>query len=212
MESGARSPILGASVGVRSPAVLERRRPSASSPSPFTRRKMLAQGCCIGFSKMPESSRHGPRAMTRHFPIVLEHEPNGTVSAYVVGLPGVFAAADSEPAAASAIRLALRAHLAGLDASQARGPLSKASLRGDIQKGTAEPRGWARGAWRIVAAVAGRRRERRGSTVGRVEGLDGARTPETRTLWRVALFLPFGCHKGRLGAATSRTRRKSKIA
>ncbi len=36
--------------------------------------------------------------MTRHFPVVLEHESNGTVSAYVVGLPGVFAAADSGPA------------------------------------------------------------------------------------------------------------------
>ena len=50
--------------------------------------------------------------MTSHYPVVLEHEPNGTVSAYVVGLPGVFAAADSERAAASAIRVALRAHLA----------------------------------------------------------------------------------------------------
>ena len=90
--------------------------------------------------------------MTRHFPIVLEHEPNGTVSAYIVGLPGVFAAADSEPGAARAIRLALRAHLAGLDASQARGPLSKASLRGDIQKGTAEPEVPLRGAWRIVGS------------------------------------------------------------
>ena len=34
--------------------------------------------------------------MTDHFPIVLEHESNGTVSVYVVGLPGVFAAAASE--------------------------------------------------------------------------------------------------------------------
>ena len=54
--------------------------------------------------------------MTDHFPIVLEHESNGTVSAYVVGLPGVFAAADSERAAASAIRNALRAHLSALRA------------------------------------------------------------------------------------------------
>jgi hypothetical protein len=54
--------------------------------------------------------------MTDHFPIVLEHESNGTVSAYVVGVPGVFAAADSERAAASAIRNALRAHLMALRA------------------------------------------------------------------------------------------------
>jgi hypothetical protein len=49
--------------------------------------------------------------MMSHFPVVLEHESNGTVSAYVIGLPGVFAAADSERAAASAIRDAIRAHL-----------------------------------------------------------------------------------------------------
>ena len=49
--------------------------------------------------------------MTSHYPVVLEHEPNGTVSTYVVGLPGVFAAADSERGAASAIRVALRARL-----------------------------------------------------------------------------------------------------
>ena len=54
--------------------------------------------------------------MTSHYPVVLEHEPNGTVSAYVVGLPGVFAAADSERAAAGAIRVALRAHLVALQA------------------------------------------------------------------------------------------------
>ena len=52
--------------------------------------------------------------MTRHFPIVLEHESNGTVSAYVVGLPGVFAAADTERAAGAAIRKALQAHLAAV--------------------------------------------------------------------------------------------------
>lgn len=45
--------------------------------------------------------------MADHYPVVLEHETNGTVSAYVVGLPGVFAAADSERAAANAIRAAL---------------------------------------------------------------------------------------------------------
>ena len=53
--------------------------------------------------------------MTSHYPVVLEHEPNGTVSAYVVGLPGVFAAANTERAAAAAIRKALRAHLAALE-------------------------------------------------------------------------------------------------
>jgi len=53
--------------------------------------------------------------MTNHYPVVLEQESNGTVSAYVVGLPGVYAAADTERAAAAAIRKALHAHLAALD-------------------------------------------------------------------------------------------------
>jgi predicted RNase H-like HicB family nuclease len=67
--------------------------------------------------------------MTRHFPVVLEHESNGTVSAYVVGLPGVFAAADSERAAASAIRDALRAHLAALHALPVAARRVRTSLR-----------------------------------------------------------------------------------
>ena len=61
--------------------------------------------------------------MISHHPIVLEHESNGSVSAYVVGLPGVFAAADSERAAGEAIRVALRAHLTAL---QALPPLGRA--------------------------------------------------------------------------------------
>ena len=39
--------------------------------------------------------------MTSHYPVVFEHEPNGTVSAYVVGLPGVFAAATATLGAAA---------------------------------------------------------------------------------------------------------------
>jgi predicted RNase H-like HicB family nuclease len=67
--------------------------------------------------------------MTNHYPIVLEHETNGTVSAYVVGVPGVFAAADSERAAASAIRVALEAHLTALQSLPSATPPLRASLR-----------------------------------------------------------------------------------
>ena len=49
--------------------------------------------------------------MTQHFPIVIEHEANGTWSAWVAGLPGVYAAADSLGRAKRAIREALTAHL-----------------------------------------------------------------------------------------------------
>ena len=49
--------------------------------------------------------------MTQHFPIVIEHEANGTWSAWVAGLPGVYAAADSLARAKRAIRDAVTAHL-----------------------------------------------------------------------------------------------------
>jgi hypothetical protein len=48
--------------------------------------------------------------MTRHFPIVLETELGGAVSAYVPGLP-VYAAADSDVRAERAIREVLAAYL-----------------------------------------------------------------------------------------------------
>lgn len=48
--------------------------------------------------------------MTIHFPIVLERETSGAVSAYVPGLP-VYAAADSHAKAERAIRAVLSAYL-----------------------------------------------------------------------------------------------------
>ena len=54
--------------------------------------------------------------MTQYFPIVVEQESNGTFSAWVVGLPGVYAAADTAVAAKRGIRGALAAHLDALRA------------------------------------------------------------------------------------------------
>ena len=48
---------------------------------------------------------------TYYYPIVLETETSGAVSAYVPGLP-VFAAADTRPKAEQAIRATLAAYLA----------------------------------------------------------------------------------------------------
>lgn len=53
--------------------------------------------------------------MTQHFPVVVERESNGTYSAWVAGLPGVYAAADTAAVAKTAIRRAVAAHLAALD-------------------------------------------------------------------------------------------------
>ena len=46
-----------------------------------------------------------------YYPVILEQETNGTWSAYVAGLPGVYAAATPPPSAKRAIRDALAAHL-----------------------------------------------------------------------------------------------------
>lgn len=52
--------------------------------------------------------------MTEHYPVIVEREDNGTFSAWVVGLPGVYAAADTAAVAKRAIRSALAAHLEAL--------------------------------------------------------------------------------------------------
>ena len=52
--------------------------------------------------------------MTQYFPIIVEQESNGTFSAWVAGLPGVYAAADTATAAKRGIRGALAAHLDAL--------------------------------------------------------------------------------------------------
>ncbi len=52
--------------------------------------------------------------MTQYFPVVVEREDNGSFSAWVAGLPGVYAAADTAAGAKRAIRGALAAHLDAL--------------------------------------------------------------------------------------------------
>ncbi len=52
--------------------------------------------------------------MTQYFPVVVEREDNGTFSAWIAGLPGVYAAADTAAIAKRSIRSALAAHLRAL--------------------------------------------------------------------------------------------------
>jgi predicted RNase H-like HicB family nuclease len=65
--------------------------------------------------------------MTEYFPVVIEREDNGTYSAWVAGLPGVYAAADTAAVAKRSIRGALAAHLDALR-SLGRTPKPKAEL------------------------------------------------------------------------------------
>ena len=54
--------------------------------------------------------------MIEHYPVIVERESNGTFSAWIAGLPGVYAAADTAAAAKRGIRSALAAHLDALTA------------------------------------------------------------------------------------------------
>jgi predicted RNase H-like HicB family nuclease len=116
--------------------------------------------------------------MTNHYPVVLEHEANGTVSAYVVGLPGVFAAADTERAAAAAIRKALRAHLAALEALD----VPRRDVRTTLRVAKVSSGEGARTEVNFVGlgALLGRHRSPKKAAAARANGRKGGRPRTTR--------------------------------
>ena len=110
--------------------------------------------------------------MTQYFSIVIEQESNGTFSAWVAGLPGVYAAADTAAAAKRGIRDALPAHLNALRAL-GREPQLKADvtvLRRDVFATR-------RDSWRFVGvgALLGRGTSRAKAASSRSNGRKGGR-------------------------------------
>ena len=111
--------------------------------------------------------------MTQHYSVVVERESNGTFSAWVAGLPGVYAAADTAAAAKRAIRTALAAHLAAL-AGLGRSAVPRAEMlviRADVPPSGRRP------TLRYVGlgALMGRRRSKAKTEASRINGRLGGR-------------------------------------
>lgn len=109
----------------------------------------------------------------QHFPIVIEHEANDTWSAWVAGLPGVYAAADSLAKVKRAIREACTAHLDTLgDAGELpRGQADVVVLRSDAT----EPRRQARVRFVGLGARLGRSASPAKAATARRNGQRGGR-------------------------------------
>ena len=111
--------------------------------------------------------------MTQHYSIVVERETNGTFSAWVAGLPGVYAAADTAGAAKQGIRKALAAHLVTLAVrGQSAAPQADVVvLRYDTPARPGRPR------LRFVGlgALLGRRRSAKKTEAARRNGRKGGR-------------------------------------
>ena len=111
--------------------------------------------------------------MTQYFSIVIEQESNGTFSAWVAGLPGVYAAADTAAAAKRGIRDALPAHLDALRALVGREP----QLKGDVTVLRRDVFATRRDSWRFVGvgALLGRGTSRAKAASSRSNGRKGGR-------------------------------------
>ena len=107
--------------------------------------------------------------MTIHYPIVLEREESGAVSAYVPGLP-VYAVADSHARAERAIRAVLTAYLEAHPGTRSRAQVRVARVSGR-QNNRVDIVG--------VAALIGARRSAAKARASRANGRLGGRPRKT---------------------------------
>jgi predicted RNase H-like HicB family nuclease len=117
--------------------------------------------------------------MTQHYSIVVERETNGTFSAWVAGVPGVFAAADTGRAAKLGIRRALAAHL---DALSKRG--EAVTPHADVvvvRYDTAKRPGPQRLQFIGLGALMGRKTSAKKRVASRQNGLKGGRPRKAAT-------------------------------
>jgi predicted RNase H-like HicB family nuclease len=114
-----------------------------------------------------------------HYSVVVERETNGTFSAWVAGLPGVYAAANTASAAKRGIRSALAAHLETLAArgQTAEPQADEVVLRVDAPART----GRLRVGYVGLGALLGRRTSAKKTAAARRNGRKGGRPRKVAT-------------------------------